>query len=573
MKYLSVCSGIEAASVAWESLGWEPVAFSEIEPFPSAVLAERFPGVPNLGDMTRYEQWNIPAINLLVGGTPCQAFSVAGKRGSLADDRGNLCLTFCRMADHFKPKWVLWENVPGVLSTPDNAFGCFLGALCGADAPVIPPGGGRKHPNSGVVAGPKRTVAWRVLDAQWHRVPQRRKRVFVLAVAGAGKWASADALLPVGERVPGNLEACRQAWKEAAGNAGSRFEGSHWDGGRVHPTLFAHKSGVGLSDQEIFRQRGAYLVPDVAPCVTAHWAKGTGGPAGDECQNLVTSLETRLPERGRDSKEATPPLLYRHHGSEGENSPMICYGMYENQRAEMRLYHNIQPTITCGGGKAGQGTNMVFLYENHAQDSRIREMGDVFSTVSAKYGTGGGNTPIVVHLQQDPVTGDDVSPCLGTGGSHGQASLGVCLPVDIRNAIRQSDNDVTRKGWGDVGDPMYTLTAGGKTPGVCCIQGDIAAGRRGAQHGMGVCEDVSFSLLTSSPHCVAYNYVVRRLTPRECERLQGFPDDWTLIPWRGKPAADCPDSHRYKAVGNSMAVPVMRYIGRRIQIVERRMEA
>lgn len=387
MKYLSVCSGIEAASVAWESLGWEPVAFSEIEPFPSAVLAERFPGVSNLGDMTRYHEWNIPAINLLVGGTPCQAFSVAGKRGSLADDRGNLCLTFCRMADHFSPRWVLWENVPGVLSTPDNAFGCFLGALCGADAPVIPPGGGRKHPNSGVVAGPKRTVAWRVLDAQWHRVPQRRKRVFVLAVAGAGNWASADALLPVGERVPGNLEACRKAWKKAAGNAGSRFEGSHWDGGRVHPTLFAHKSGVGMSDQEIFRQRGAYLVPDVDPSVTTKWAKGT---------------------------------------------------------------------------------------------------------------------------------------------------------------------------------------AGGKTPGGCCIQGDIAAGRRGAQHGMGVCEDVSFSLLTSSPHCVAYNYVVRRLTPRECERLQGFPDDWTLIQWRGKPAADCPDSHRYKAVGNSMAVPVMWYIGRRIQIVERR---
>lgn len=423
MKYLSVCSGIEAASVAWESLGWSPVAFSEIEPFPSAVLAERFPDVPNLGDMTKYHEWNIPAIDLLVGGTPCQAFSVAGKRGSLADDRGNLCLTFCRMADHFRPKWVLWENVPGVLSTPDNAFGCFLGALCGADAPVIPPGGGRKHPNSGVVSGPKRTVAWRVLDAQWHRVPQRRKRVFVLAVAGAGDWASADALLPVGERVPGNLEACRQAWKEAAGNAGSRFEGSHWDGGRVHPTLYAHKSGVGMSDQETFRQRGAY------------------------------------------------------------------------------------------------------------------QMGDVCSTVSAKYGTGGGNTPIVVFTQNDAGrdAAVDVAPTLRSGHGGGAVNQCVCLPLDIRNAIRQSDNDVTGKGWGDVGDPMYTLTAGGKIPGVC--------------------------------------YVVRRLTPRECERLQGFPDDWTLIPWRGKSAADCPDSHRYKVVGNSMAVPVMWYIGRRIQIVERRMAA
>lgn len=428
MKYLSVCSGIEAASVAWESLGWDPVAFSEIEPFPSAVLAERFPDIPNLGDMTKYEQWNIPAIDLMVGGTPCQAFSVAGKRGSLGDGRGNLCLTFCRMADHFAPKWVLWENVPGVLSTKDNAFGCFLGALCGADAPVLPPGGGRKHPNSGVVAGPKRTVAWRVLDAQWHRVPQRRKRVFVLAVAGAGNWACADALLPVGECVPRDLEACRKAWKEAAGDAGSRFEGSHWDGGRVHPTLYAHKSGVGMSDQEIFRQRGAYLVPDVAPSVTSKWAKGTGGPAGDECQNLV-------------------------------------------------------------------------VFENHAQDSRVREMGDVCSTVSAKYGTGGGNTPIVVFTQND-------------------AGRDACV---------------------DVGDPMYTLTAGGKIPGVCYDQGVINT-----------------------------RYVVRRLTPRECERLQGFPDDWTLIPWRSKAAEDCPDSHRYKAVGNSMAVPVMWYIGRRIQIIERR---
>lgn len=508
MKYLSVCSGIEAASVAWEPMGWEPVAFSEIEPFPSAVLAERFPDVPNLGDMTKYEEWNIPAIDLMVGGTPCQAFSVAGKRGSLADDRGNLCLTFCRMADHFRPKWVLWENVPGVLSTKDNAFGCFLGALCGADAPVIPPGGGRKHPNSGVVAGPKRTVAWRVLDAQWHRVPQRRKRVFVLAVAGAGNWASADALLPVGERVPGNLEACRKAWKEAAGNAGSRFEDSHWDGGRVHPTLYAHKSGVGLSAQEIFSQRGAYLVPDVAPSVTSKWAKGTGGPAGDECQNLV-------------------------------------------------------------------------VYENHAQDSRIREMGDVCSTVSAKYGTGGGNTPIVVFTQNDAGRDAtvDVAPTLRVGGKGGgPITQCVVIPVDIRNAIRQSDNDVTGKGWGEVGDPMYTLTAGGKTPGVCFglyenqraemrlyegIQPTVSCG--GGKAGQG-----NNMILQ---YCPAYRYVVRRLMPRECERLQGFPDDWTMIPWRGKPAAECLDSHRYKTVGNSMAVPVMWYIGRRIQIVERRMAA
>lgn len=482
MKYLSVCSGIEAASVAWEPLGWEPVAFSEIEPFPSAVLAERFPDVPNLGDMIKYEEWNIPAIDLMVGGTPCQAFSVAGKRGSLADDRGNLCLTFCRMADHFRPRWVLWENVPGVLNTPDNAFGCLLAALCGADAPIIPTGGGRKHSNCGVVSGPKRTVA----------------------VAGAGNWASADALLPVGERVPRDLEACRKAWKETAGNAGSRFEGSHWDGGRVHPTLYAHKSGVGMSDQELFRQRGAYLVPAVAPTIDASFGdKWTGD--------------------------------------------QYCF-------------------------REG-----FFVYENHAQDSRVREMGDVCSTVSAKYGTGGGNTPIVVFTQNDAGRDAtvDVAPTLRCGHGGGAVNQCVVIPLDIRNAIRQSDNDVTGKGWGDVGDPMYTLTAGGKIPGVCFglyenqraemrlykgIQPTVSCG--GGKAGQG-----NNMILVYNP---IYHYVVRRLTPRECERLQGFPDDWTMIPWRCKPAADCPDSHRYKAVGNSMAVPVMWYIGRRIQIVERR---
>ena len=131
-----------------------------------------------------------------------------------------------------------------------------------------------------------------------------------------------------------------------------------------------------MSNQELFAQRGSYLVRDISPAVTSKWAKGSGGPAGDECQNLVISLETRLPERG--------------------NAPVICYGMYENQRAEMRLYHNIQPTITCGGGKAGQGTNMIFLYENHAQDSRISGPLPVSPTCTAQWGTGGGNTPLVL---------------------------------------------------------------------------------------------------------------------------------------------------------------------------------
>jgi DNA (cytosine-5)-methyltransferase 1 len=194
MKYLSVCSGIEAASVAWHPLFWEPLAFSEIEAFPRAVLAHHYPGVPCHGDFTklRDEAW-IADADILVGGTPCQAFSVAGLRNSLADDRGNLSLEFVRLADAIddlrhsggrNPSIIVWENVPGVLSVKDNAFGCFLAALAGDAAPYVPPRG--KWTNAGVVDGPARTVAWRILDAQYFGLAQRRRRVFVVASARDG---------------------------------------------------------------------------------------------------------------------------------------------------------------------------------------------------------------------------------------------------------------------------------------------------------------------------------------------------------------------------------------------------
>ena len=196
MRFGSVCSGIEAASVAFEPLGWRAAWFSEIEPFPCAVLAHHWPDVPNYGDMTKLPErilaGEIEAPELLCGGCPCQAFSVAGNRQSLDDDRGNLTLTFIEIAngiDHVRtlrgerPCIVFYENVPGLLSTKDNAFGCFLAGLAGANAPLQSGTDGNKWPTAGYVAGPQRQVAWRTLDAQHHGVPQRRRRVFVVASA------------------------------------------------------------------------------------------------------------------------------------------------------------------------------------------------------------------------------------------------------------------------------------------------------------------------------------------------------------------------------------------------------
>ena len=169
MNYLSVCSGIEAASVAWKDLGWKAVAFSEIESFPSEVLKHHYKETPNLGDMNNYDQWKIDSIDLLVGGTPCQSFSVAGLRQGLKDPRGNLMLTYLGIADRYRPRWLVWENVPGVLSSNGGRdFGTFLGAL-------VDLGYG---------------FAFRILDAQWFGVAQRRKRVFVIGYLGNAECAA-----------------------------------------------------------------------------------------------------------------------------------------------------------------------------------------------------------------------------------------------------------------------------------------------------------------------------------------------------------------------------------------------
>ncbi|WP_333949080.1 Dam family site-specific DNA-(adenine-N6)-methyltransferase [Escherichia coli] len=213
--YGSVCSGIEAASIAWEPLGMRPAWFAEIEPFPSAVLAHRWPHVANLGDMTKLAKkvlaGEIESPDVLVGGTPCQAFSIAGLRGGLDDERGALTLKYVELANaiddkraesFLKPTVIVWENVPGVLSSADNAFGCFLAGLAGEDAPFEPgdrPESGKsnafwrwdgktgchapKWPQCGCIYGPQRKVAWRILDAQYFGVAQRRRRVFVVASA------------------------------------------------------------------------------------------------------------------------------------------------------------------------------------------------------------------------------------------------------------------------------------------------------------------------------------------------------------------------------------------------------
>ncbi|EKS6176492.1 Dam family site-specific DNA-(adenine-N6)-methyltransferase [Salmonella enterica] len=466
MRYGSVCSGIEAASVAWEPLGWQPAWFAEIEAFPSAVLATHWPDVTNLGDMTgiaaAVHAGDVEAPDVLVGGTPCQAFSIAGLRNGLADKRGQLSLSYVELANAIDDKRrergeeeaiIVWENVPGVLSSKDNAFGCFIGALAGESCELQPAGG--KWPNAGCVYGPSRIVAWRVLDAQFFGVAQRRRRVFV--VASARKEFDPAEVLFEFDSMRRDTPPRREPQTTVTTDTGSGVEGgSHWDNpANPHPTLNQSNNigGIGASNQEVFSQRGAMLV---------------SGNYSDISRTLLAK------ENDSTAEDLDTYILAYGGGNTGGN---------------------IDVATAC----TAHGVRMDFDTETFA-----------------------------VHGTQDPDTNHELAHTLGR--NHGQENAIITEPYTI--AIRGREEGSTVEVRND-GTANALLTP------------------NGGRAGMGV-------------GAVGWGMQVRRLTPVECERLQGFPDNHTLIPWRGKVAADCPDGPRYKAIGNSMAVPVMRWIGERI---------
>jgi len=470
MKYLSVCSGVEAATVAWHGLGWKPIAFSEIEPFPSAVLAHRFPNVPNVGDMTKYKEWNLnDSIDLLVGGTPCQSFSVAGLRKGLEDPRGNLMLTYVGILDKFRPKWCVWENVPGVLSSNGGRdFGSFLGAL-------VELGYG---------------FAYRVLDAQYvggaGAVPQRRRRVFV--VGCLGDWTSAAKVLFKSESLLGNPKTGR-----------SKKQNS---------------STTSTSSTEI--SSGSDRIAHAISTKTRH----------DPTTNTLIPCPP-------DGKDTIGTLMARDYKGFG-NQDM----------------------------KDGRG---LIVYENHPTDSRVKEMGSVCTTVTARWGTGGGNVPFALAentIGRQPMNGGNGNGfteggpmyTLNATGVHGVAygfEPGIAKRDGNPNRFVENKTPTLRAHMGD----NQMATAYAVDVYNQAVDGDVAATLTQACGGTN----------TSGPKLMQ-NMAVRRLTPIECERLQGFPDNHTNIPWRKK--EESPDGPRYKAMGNSMAVPVMHWIGQQIQQVE-----
>ena len=419
MRYATVCSGIEAPSVAWHELGWKPVFFSEIEPFPSQLLNHNYPDVPNLGDMEKINgnQYH-GTVDLICGGTPCQSFSVAGLRKGMSDPRGNLALIFLRLVDQIRPTWVVWENVPGVLSSNKGRdFGSFVGAL------------------GQLGYG----WAYRVLDAQYFGVPQRRRRVFVVGHIGGDSRRAAEVLFEQ-EGGTGNFEPGRKARQKVAENAGRRINSyryaSSTDGlVEDHISATLKSSSTGTDERSV----AAYIQewpPQIAPTLDASFA--------------------RL--QGQDNQ----------HIDTGAGLFVMATG-----QANAEILDNIAPTINC----------------NHEQPIIFQ-------------GRAGDGSTMITH---------SVYPTIDDSKTNG-----ICV---------FDPNQITSK-------------ANRSTP----------------------TPELSHTLPASeTPPCTFGTGMVRRITPIEAERLQGFPDNYTKI--NNKTA----DSPRYKALGNSMAVPVMRWIGKRIQ--------
>ncbi|MEZ6855016.1 DNA (cytosine-5-)-methyltransferase [Halodesulfovibrio aestuarii] len=414
MQFLSVCSGIEAASVAWMSLGWNATGFCEKAKFPSALLNAYYPHIHNYGDLTNIEEdsnYESNEFDLLVGGTPCQSFSIAGLRKGLADERGQLLFAYCRILAQKRPRWMVWENVPGVLSSNQGRdFGIFLGALA--------------YLGYG--------FAYRVLNAQYFGVPQRRRRVFV--VGCLGNWRSAAAVLFERASLLRDTKKSRQSAKDVAGTIGACSftggAGGRPDGAAVNHFIPTHAVAPTLLSKHCSSHRldaEAYVTHAVSPALTSRDRKGLSCGRDGLTGAAVISIHDK----------AT-----RHSGG----------------------------GTTRKDDGAGNGLG-------------INQSGISYTLTS------GDRHAVAFHGAQDPCpSGTTFHP---VGRNQGQE---VCFTDGLR---------------------------------------------------------------------------VRRLTPIECERLQGFPDNYTRISWRGKPVEQCPDGHRYEALGNSMAVPVMHWLGKRIQMVER----
>lgn len=657
MKFICVCSGISSPTSAWSALGWSPLAYAEIDPFASAVLSARYgatrprympdpqePGLelaeararanaikalgkvewgtktPNFGDFTRLRDESfIVDADVLIGGTPCQDFSLAGLRASLGGARGNLTMEFLRLANAVDdlrrdagkpPAFILWENVPGVFSTKDNAFGTFLGGLVGSERPISPPKG-RGWTDAGVVSGPERVAAWRVMDAQHFGLAQRRRRVFVLASRHPRAWVVADALLPIIDSMCGHPPPSRQAGQgdarslsastggpsakeqqytfvagdrplnalderegdaprpsgrsgQGAGGAGSgdgadraplakrEAFGGRFDGPiDVSPTLLAHKgSGV----RQDFESDAFVLEPPVA-----FTCKDDGGDAGE----LAPTLRAMNHDKSHQNAGGQIAVAFSMRGRDGENmaeaeagpvSPAIRTGGGDSSKPMVAIVqaYNLSPGSGSDGlpsateAEVAQALTASVQADQNGRGTHIVQPAQAFKPSHYTRGKDGAPSEIAPALTADADKGDQDA---------------ILFAPKTEAEVRAFTISAQANGYAWENELNPTIMARAESPGSNLFSG------------------------------LRVGSMVRRLTLVECERLQGFPDNFTLIEWsdarrdetdfeetvlylrehgfgdnEARVLASTPDGPRYRVLGNSMAKDVIEELGRKIEL-------
>lgn len=545
MKYVSIFSGIEAATVAWHPLGWEPLAFSEIDPFPSTVLQHHYPDIPNLGDITKID-WSpyVGAADIVVGGSPCQSFSVAGKREGLAGASG-LMFEYIRAVRELRPRWFVWENVPGAFTSERGE--AYRQLLSEMDALGY-------------------GLAWRVLDAQFFGVAQRRERVFLVGSLGTMRCAE---VLFERESLSWNHQSSRQKRQALTEEAQERVGEADHDSGclnpgetqsrrvypasGVYPTLSTREKS-GQNQESVFTQFG----DDVAGTLTSRY---DSSPRVDRGANVVVDERDKV---------------------------FLCQTAQTGSNGKLVKQDDVMNTLDRTNSTA------VAALDFNPTDARLRYANDdVSQTLTARARTGGNQVPLVQvqPLVFNPNAGitekgggsalsEDVTPTLKT--DHNPA---VAFASNQRDEVRELEVAGALAAQPGIKQQTYICRADGQANAMTSV--DMAPTLTShakkdppliypAEDSIGedalIQRDMSATLSTHNTQTLITggrekrSLTVRRLTPRECERLQGFPDDYTDIPYRNKEHA--PDGPRYKALGNSMAVPVMRWIGERIRMVE-----
>lgn len=622
MKYASVCSGIEAASVAWDTLGWKAAWFAEIEKFPSAVLAHHFPNVPNLGDMTKIKGDEHGAIDLLVGGTPCQDLSIAGKRMGFGGKRSVLALDFVRLAYESGAKWFVWENVPGVFSSNGGEdFAQLLSLFAGWQVDTPSDGWG----SFGIVEQSPGCfgMAWRVVDVQYARVdgfpraiPQRRNRVFV--VGYIGDWRRAAEVLFEPEGLLGNTPPRRESGKGVA-------DGSERGVDRC----------LRGQSQCSFREDAETIVFDM---------KQPNNPQETETVNLTTENCSKirgdspliLDARGNGDGVTCPTVTGDHAGRPTDYTPVVCSAVaptldcsYADKQGLDNQHINggaglfvisdvLHGDKTCNGkGWSDEGTAYTLdtmATQGVCQKTQLTKEPESFNMKGIKQGDSNASTyeadarsilstlwekvgeeafsewrfRILEAIRDEKILqswmyGESVR-CASESFRHwvldsplswkeGVAGVGMRkLWEDGPDGRTPQGRELAKQLCVELGDYLQKLPQQDSQE-----EGSVHSVRITAE-GIGLLRQAlsevqetrrSDDVQEKSAHAVSS---VRRLVPVETERLMGFQPEWTRIPWRGKPAEDCPDGPRYKACGNSMGVNVMRWIGIRIQEVQNRIE-